>query len=192
MLEGQLKGREYLCDEYSIADIANWCWVRIYEWSGVNIEGLTNLQAWIERLAARPACQRGIAVPEPLVFKEPSRRDVENSTETGYPIELDCCKTKENTMLQYHRFEEIIDHPGLRIVLVKGMPSPWGQAAKTIFELKGLDYVAAPWQPGEPNENIVAWSGEASGPIVAWAKEKPSIDGSISFTWLNGSHPRLR
>ena len=40
-------------------------------------------------------------------------------------------------MLQYHRFEEIIDHPGLRIVLVKGMPSPWGQAAKTIFEIKG-------------------------------------------------------
>lgn len=76
-------------------------------------------------------------------------------------------------MLQYHRFEEIIDHPGLRIVLVKGVPSPWGQAAKTIFEVKGLDYVAAPWQPGEPNENIVAWSGEASGPIVAWAKEKP-------------------
>jgi GST-like protein len=72
VLEGQLKGREYLCDDYSIADIANWCWVRIYEWSGVNIEGLMNLKAWIERLAARPACQRGIAVPEPLVFKEPS------------------------------------------------------------------------------------------------------------------------
>ena len=41
VLEGRLKGREYLCDEYSIADIANWCWVRIYKWSGVNIEGLT-------------------------------------------------------------------------------------------------------------------------------------------------------
>lgn len=40
VLEGRLKGREYLCDEYSIADIANWCWVRIYKWSGVNIEGL--------------------------------------------------------------------------------------------------------------------------------------------------------
>ena len=72
VLEGQLKGREFLCDEYSIADIANWCWVRIYEWSGVNIEGLTNLRAWIDRLEARPACQRGIAVPEPLVFKEPT------------------------------------------------------------------------------------------------------------------------
>src|SRR5208283_3314760 len=76
-------------------------------------------------------------------------------------------------MLQYRSFEEIIDHPGLRIVLVKGMPSPWGQAAKTIFEVKGLEYVAAPWQPGEANANIVAWSGEASGPIVVWAKEKP-------------------
>ncbi|HVN28665.1 MAG TPA: hypothetical protein VMT64_09280 [Candidatus Binataceae bacterium] len=45
-------------------------------------------------------------------------------------------------MLQYRNFAEIVDHPGLRIVLVKGVPSPWGQAAKTIFEVKKLDYVA--------------------------------------------------
>ncbi len=76
-------------------------------------------------------------------------------------------------MLQYRSFEEIIDHPGLRIVLVKGVPSPWGQAAKTIFEVKKLDYVAAPWVGGEPNEAIVKWGGESSAPIVAWAKEKP-------------------
>lgn len=80
-------------------------------------------------------------------------------------------------MLEYRRFEEIADHPGLRIVLVKGMPSPWGQAAKTLFEIKGLEYVAAPWQPGEPNENIVAWGGEASAPLVAWSKENRSIVG---------------
>jgi GSH-dependent disulfide-bond oxidoreductase len=65
VLEVQLTGREYLCDDYSIADIANWCWVRIHEWTGVNIEGLDNLKAWIARLDARPACQRGVAVPEP-------------------------------------------------------------------------------------------------------------------------------
>ena len=76
-------------------------------------------------------------------------------------------------MLEYRKFEEIVNHPGLRIVLVKGMPSPWGQAAKTFFEIKGLDYAAAPWEPGEANEGIVAWGGEASAPIVAWAKEKP-------------------
>jgi len=63
-------GREFLCHEYSIANIANWCWVRIYRWSGVNLDGLTNLQAWIARMEARPACQRGVAVPEPLVLKD--------------------------------------------------------------------------------------------------------------------------
>jgi len=76
-------------------------------------------------------------------------------------------------MLQYRSFEEIVGHPGLRIVLVKDFPSPWGQAAKTIFEIKGLDYVAAPWLAGEPNAEIAAWGGEASAPIVAWAREKP-------------------
>jgi GSH-dependent disulfide-bond oxidoreductase len=63
-------GREFLCHEYSIANIANWCWVRIYRWSGVNLDGLTNLQAWIARMEARPACQRGIVVPEPVVLKD--------------------------------------------------------------------------------------------------------------------------
>ena len=86
-------------------------------------------------------------------------------------------------MLQYRPFEEIIDHPGLRIVLVQGTPSPWGQAAKTIFEIKGLDYVAAPWLPGEPNADIMAWGGEASAPIVAWAKEKP-INRWIDILYL--------
>ena len=76
-------------------------------------------------------------------------------------------------MLQYHSFQEIVDHPGLRIVMVQGMPSPWAQAAKTIFEIKGLEYVAAPWLPGEANEEIAKWGGETSAPIVAWAKERP-------------------
>ena len=66
VLERQLSGRDYLCDDYSIADIANWCWVRIHRWSGVNIDGLSALPAWIDRLAARPACQRGIAIPQPM------------------------------------------------------------------------------------------------------------------------------
>jgi GST-like protein len=68
VLDKQLEGRDYLCDDYSIADIANWCWVRIYFWGGTSIDGLDNLKAWIERLEARPACQRGIAVPHPTDF----------------------------------------------------------------------------------------------------------------------------
>ncbi len=70
VLEGQLRDREYLVDEFSIADIANWCWVRIYFWGGTNIDGLGNLNSWLQRLEARPACQRGIAVPKAIDFEQ--------------------------------------------------------------------------------------------------------------------------
>ena len=70
VLDGALEGKEYLVDEYSLADIANWCWVRTYYWSGIDIEGLNNLNAWMQRLEQRPACQRGVEVPEPLVLDD--------------------------------------------------------------------------------------------------------------------------
>ena len=63
VLERRLSESEWLADDFSIADIANWCWVRSHEWSGVSVEGLENLQRWISALDARPACQRGLAVP---------------------------------------------------------------------------------------------------------------------------------
>ncbi len=63
VLERRLGESEWLADDYSIADIANWCWVRTHKWSGVSIEGLPQLQRWLIAMKARPACQRGIAVP---------------------------------------------------------------------------------------------------------------------------------
>lgn len=59
VLDGQLKDHEYLADDYSIADIANWTWARIHEWSGVSVEGLPHLQRWMAAIEARPAVQRG-------------------------------------------------------------------------------------------------------------------------------------
>ncbi|MDP6833448.1 MAG: glutathione S-transferase N-terminal domain-containing protein [Alphaproteobacteria bacterium] len=63
VLERGLGDKDYLAGDYSIADIANWCWVRTHKWSGVEVDGLPNLQAWMERLAERPACQKGTKVP---------------------------------------------------------------------------------------------------------------------------------
>ena len=68
VLDGQLDDSEWLTKDFSIADIANWCWVRLYFWSGVSLEGLDSLQRWLEAMEARPACQKGIAVPEPLIL----------------------------------------------------------------------------------------------------------------------------
>jgi glutathione S-transferase len=66
VLERRLGEAEYLAgDDYGIADIANFTWVRTYEWSGVSIEGLVQLKRWLDAIAARPAVVRGLAVPSP-------------------------------------------------------------------------------------------------------------------------------
>lgn len=66
VLDTQLAQHEFLAGDYSIADIANWAWVRTWFWSGVSIDGLEHLQRWLAQIAAREAAQRGIAVPYPL------------------------------------------------------------------------------------------------------------------------------
>jgi GST-like protein len=63
VLEDRLQGRDYLCDEYSIADIASWPWVKIHTWAGVEVDDLPKVQAWLKRIGERPAVQRGVAVP---------------------------------------------------------------------------------------------------------------------------------
>jgi len=66
VLDKQLAENEYLAGDYSIADIANWCWARIHAWSGVDIEEYKNLQRWLEQIGARPASIAGIKVPVDL------------------------------------------------------------------------------------------------------------------------------
>lgn len=65
VLDTRLKESEYLADDYSIADIATWPWVRIHEWAGVSLDGLPHLQRWMKAIAERPAVKRGVDVPFP-------------------------------------------------------------------------------------------------------------------------------
>jgi GST-like protein len=64
VLDTRLQTEAFLAGEYSIADIATYPWVRGHEWSGVEVDGLTALQRWMATMAARPAVQRGLLVPE--------------------------------------------------------------------------------------------------------------------------------
>lgn len=63
VLDSHLSGREWLADDFSIADIANWCWARTYKWSGVSREGLPHLKRWMDKMKERPALRRGVEVP---------------------------------------------------------------------------------------------------------------------------------
>jgi GST-like protein len=63
VLNTRLGEAQYLADDYSIADIATYPWVRIHDWAGVSVDGLEHLQRWMAELAERPAVQRGLLVP---------------------------------------------------------------------------------------------------------------------------------
>jgi GSH-dependent disulfide-bond oxidoreductase len=80
VLDARLAENEYLAGDYSIADIANWAWVRTYKWSGVTLEGLPHVERWVRQLAARPACQRGLEVP-PRPPRPEAARDAEKFIE---------------------------------------------------------------------------------------------------------------
>lgn len=75
VLDAHLGQAQWLAgDEYSIADIANWCWVRTYRWSGVSIDNLPNMRRWLDAMKARPACQKGITIP----FAVPALDEADN------------------------------------------------------------------------------------------------------------------
>ncbi len=86
VIESRLSESEWLAgNEYSIADIANWCWIRIHGWSGVPTEGLPHLEKWMAAINDRPGAQKGLGVPIPLraLDEEPSEEQVKAITESA-------------------------------------------------------------------------------------------------------------
>ena len=65
VLERQLSGRDYICDDYSIADIAAWTWVDQYHEQAGGLAEFPNIAAWRDRIGGRPAVQRGLCVWTP-------------------------------------------------------------------------------------------------------------------------------
>lgn len=67
-------GREWLAaGQYTIADMANFSWVTMHEWAGVEIDDMPHLKAWLKRIEARPAVQKGLDIPEENIKKQLAR-----------------------------------------------------------------------------------------------------------------------
>ncbi len=66
VLDKQLAGRDYVCGDYSIADMAIWPWAQSWQGQEQDISGMPNLAAWLDRCGARAAVIKGKAVAEDL------------------------------------------------------------------------------------------------------------------------------
>lgn len=71
----------------------------------------------------------------------------------------------------YVSVEDAIKRPGLRMVVVGNVPSPWGEAAKGILHIKSIDWVAV--RLTYDSEPLKQWAGERSGPVAIYNDEAP-------------------
>ena len=63
VLDRQLQDNEFICGDYSIADVATYPWVAVYEFQGLSLDNHPNLKRWVETVQQRPAVQQGMKVP---------------------------------------------------------------------------------------------------------------------------------
>ncbi|HET7199143.1 MAG TPA: glutathione S-transferase N-terminal domain-containing protein [Burkholderiales bacterium] len=64
VMDRHLAAHEWFAPEYSIADMAIYPWVARHEWHRVDLAAFPAVHRWYERMGARPAVQRGMAVPQ--------------------------------------------------------------------------------------------------------------------------------
>lgn len=72
---------------------------------------------------------------------------------------------------EYVSVEDAIERSGLRMVVVGGTPSPWGEAAKGILHIKGIEWAAV--RLVYDSEPLRAWAGQRSGPVAIYDDERP-------------------
>ncbi len=73
VLDKQLRGQDFIAGDYSIADIACWGWIVPWKLQGIQIDEFPDLEAWFERIGARPAVQKGKALVQPEADGGPAR-----------------------------------------------------------------------------------------------------------------------
>ena len=66
VIDRRLDGRDFLAGEYSIADMATYPWAKLASLFGQDMKDFPRMQAWLDRIAARPAVERGMAAGKEL------------------------------------------------------------------------------------------------------------------------------
>src|SRR5262245_26882669 len=72
---------------------------------------------------------------------------------------------------RYVTVEEAINASGLRMVVVGQVPSAWGEAAKGIFHIKKIEWLAV--RLAYDSDALKEWAGQRSGPVAVYDNEKP-------------------
>ncbi|MEJ0086141.1 MAG: hypothetical protein WDO72_10685 [Pseudomonadota bacterium] len=72
---------------------------------------------------------------------------------------------------EYVSVADAIERPGLRMVVVGKVPSPWGEAAKGVFHVKRIRWSAVRLVYDDPA--LAKWAGQLTGPVAVYDDEAP-------------------
>lgn len=72
---------------------------------------------------------------------------------------------------EYISVEEAMQRGGLRMVVVGNVPSPWGEAAKGIVHIKGIEWAAV--RLVYDSDSLNEWAGQRTGPVAIYDRERP-------------------
>jgi hypothetical protein len=77
--------------------------------------------------------------------------------------------------MEYLTVEDARNRSGLRLVLTRGVPGPWSEAAKAIFKLRNVDYLPVQQMAGDENTELVDWTGHRNAPVAIYENEAPRV-----------------
>ncbi|NIY71155.1 glutathione S-transferase family protein [Marivivens donghaensis] len=77
VLDTQLDGKDYICGDYSIADMAIYPWAASWEGQQQTLDDKPNMKAWMDRMAARPAVKKGMELAAEVRQKGYSKEQME-------------------------------------------------------------------------------------------------------------------
>ena len=77
--------------------------------------------------------------------------------------------------MEYLSVEEARKQTGLRLVLTRGVPGPWSEAAKAVFRLRSVDYAPVEQLAGADNSALREWTGHRNAPIALYENEAPRV-----------------
>lgn len=81
--------------------------------------------------------------------------------------------------MEYLNIEQGRAASGLRLVLTKGMPGPWAEAAKAIFNVKDIDFSPIEQIAAQPNDELQKWTGQTTAPVAVYNDEP------VRYSWLD-------
>jgi glutathione S-transferase len=77
--------------------------------------------------------------------------------------------------MEYLDVEEARSRHEPMLVLTEGVAGPWGEAAKAILNWKGISWTAVRQMAAAPNEELAAWTGQSSAPVLILSGEAPHL-----------------